>query len=279
MIDLHVHTTFSDGTYSPEDVVELAKEKGLFAIAITDHDTTDGVKIALKKGQEIGLKIISGVEISADFEIEMHILGLFIDVDNTLLQEKLKMLEGFRKERNPKIIEKLRKMGYDISMEDVEKVASGEVIGRPHIARVLVQKGYFDSTKAVFENLLGFGKPAYVKKEKLKPYEAIGAIKEAKGIAILAHPHKYLYLEEGPENVFEELKEYGLDGIEVFHSEHTEKETRELLEIARKLDFVVSGGSDFHGANKPDIEIGIGRGNLNIEVRILEELERKVAGR
>ncbi|WP_039766932.1 PHP domain-containing protein [Caldicellulosiruptor sp. F32] len=279
MIDLHVHTTFSDGTYSPEDVVELAKEKGLFAIAITDHDTTDGVKIALKKGQEIGIKVISGVEISADFEIEMHILGLFIDVDNTSLQEKLKMLEVFRKERNPKIIEKLRKMGYDISMEDVEKVASGEVIGRPHIARVLVQKGYFDSTKAVFENLLGFGKPAYVKKEKLKPYEAIRAIKEAKGIAILAHPHKYLYLEEGPENVFEELKEYGLDGIEVFHSEHTEKETRELLETAKKLDLIVSGGSDFHGANKPDIEIGIGRGNLNIEVGILEELERKVAGR
>jgi len=279
LIDLHVHTTFSDGTYSPEDVVELAKEKGLFAIAITDHDTTDGVKMALKKGEEIGLKIISGVEISADFEIEMHILGLFIDVDNKVLQTKLKMLEVYRQERNPKIIEKLRKMGYDISMEDVEKVASGEVIGRPHIARVLVQKGYFDSTKAVFENLLGFGKAAYVKKEKLKPYEAIGAIKEAKGIAILAHPHKYLYLEEGPENVFEELKEYGLDGIEVFHSEHTEKETRELLEIAKKLDFVVSGGSDFHGANKPDIEIGIGRGNLNIEVRILEELERKVAGR
>lgn len=279
MIDLHVHTNFSDGTYSPEDVVELAKGKGLFAIAITDHDTTDGVKIALKKGQEIGLKVISGVEISADFEIEMHILGLFIDVDNKTLQNRLKMLEMFRKERNPKIIEKLRKMGYDISMEDVEEVASGDVIGRPHIARVLVQKGYFDSTKAVFENLLGFGKPAYVKKEKLKPYEAIEAIKEANGLAILAHPHKYLYLEEGPENIFEELKEYGLDGLEVYHSDHTDKETRELLEIAKKLDLIVSGGSDFHGTNKPDIEIGIGRGNLNIGKEVIEELERKVARR
>ncbi|WAM32267.1 PHP domain-containing protein [Caldicellulosiruptor naganoensis] len=279
MIDLHIHTTFSDGTYSPEDVVVLAKGKGLFAIAITDHDTTDGVKMALKKGQEIGMKVISGVEISADFEIEMHILGLFIDVDNTSLQEKLKMLEGFRKERNPKIIEKLRKMGYDISMEDVEKVASGEVIGRPHIARVLVRKGYFENTKAVFENLLGFGRPAYVKKEKLKPYEAIEAIKRAGGLAILAHPHKYLYLEEGPENVFEELKEYGLDGIEVYHSDHTDKETRQLLEIAKKLDFLISGGSDFHGDNKPDIEIGNGRGNLNIGKEILEELERKVAQR
>jgi len=279
LIDLHVHTNFSDGTYSPEDVVELAKGKGLFAIAITDHDTTDGVKIALKKGQEIGLKVISGVEISADFEIEMHILGLFIDVDNKTLQNRLKMLEMFRKERNPKIIEKLRKMGYDISMEDVEEVASGDVIGRPHIARVLVQKGYFDSTKAVFENLLGFGKPAYVKKEKLKPYEAIEAIKEANGLAILAHPHKYLYLEEGPENIFEELKEYGLDGLEVYHSDHTDKETRELLEIAKKLDLIVSGGSDFHGTNKPDIEIGIGRGNLNIGKEVIEELERKVARR
>lgn len=275
MIDLHIHTTFSDGTCSPEEVVRIAKEKGLFAIAVTDHDTTDGVKIALKKGQEMGIEVISGVEISADFEIEMHILGLFIDVDNVFLQDKLKILEVFRKERNPKIIKKLRKMGYDISMEDVERVASGEVIGRPHIARVLVQKGYFDSTKAVFEKLLGFGKPAYVKKEKLKPYEAIRAIKEANGIAILAHPHKYLYLDEGPENVFEELKEYGLDGLEVYHSDHTDKETRELLEIAKKLDLVISGGSDFHGANKPDIEIGIGRGNLNIGIDVLQMLKRK----
>ncbi|WAM34524.1 PHP domain-containing protein [Caldicellulosiruptor morganii] len=279
MIDLHIHTTISDGTYSPEEVVLLAKEKGLSAIAITDHDTTDGVKMAVKKGQDVGIKVISGVEISADFEIEMHILGLFIDVDNTLLQGKLKMLEMFRKERNPKIIEKLRKMGYDISMEDVERVAAGDVIGRPHIARVLVQKGYFEDTKAVFENLLGFGKPAYVKKEKLKPYEAIEAIKKAGGLAILAHPHRYLYLEEGPEDVFEELKEYGLDGIEVYHSDHTDRETKQLFEIARKLDFLISGGSDFHGANKPDIEMGRGRGNLNVGEEILEELERKVKRR
>jgi len=276
MIDLHVHTTFSDGTFTPQEVVRFAKEKGLFAISITDHDTTDGVKDAIEEGERLGLKVVSGVEISADFEIEMHILGLFIDIDNKFLQQKLKMLEKFRKERNPQIIKKLRQMGYNISMEEVEKLALGEMIGRPHIAKVLVQKGYFSTTKEVFEKLLGFGKPAYVKKEKLKPQEAIEAIKKAGGLAILAHPHKYLYLEEGSENVFLELKEYGLDGIEVFHSDHNQIETSMLLEIAKKLDLAISGGSDFHGENKPEICIGVGKGNLKIDDEIFYMLESRV---
>ena len=279
MIDLHVHTTFSDGTFTPQEVVRFAKEKGLFAIAITDHDTTDGVKDAIEEGERLGLKVVSGVEISADFEIEMHILGLFIDIDNEFLQQKLKMLEKFRKERNPQIIKKLRQMGYNISMEEVEKLALGEMIGRPHIAKVLVQKGYFSTTKEVFEKLLGFGKPAYVKKEKLKPQEAIEAIKKAGGLAILAHPHKYLYLEEGSENVFLELKEYGLDGIEVFHSDHNQIETSMLLEIAKKLDLAISGGSDFHGENKPEICIGVGKGNLKIDDEIFYMLESRVLKR
>jgi len=276
MIDLHVHTTFSDGTFTPQEVVRFAKEKGLFAISITDHDTTDGVKDAIEEGERLGLKVVSGVEISADFEIEMHILGLFIDIDNKFLQQKLKMLEKFRKERNPQIIKKLRQMGYNISKEEVEKLALGEMIGRPHIAKVLVQKGYFSTTKEVFEKLLGFGKPAYVKKEKLKPQEAIEAIKKAGGLAILAHPHKYLYLEEGSENVFLELKEYGLDGIEVFHSDHNQIETSMLLEIAKKLDLAISGGSDFHGENKPEICIGVGKGNLKIDDEIFYMLESRV---
>jgi predicted metal-dependent phosphoesterase TrpH len=279
MIDLHVHTTFSDGTFTPQEVVRFAKEKGLFAISITDHDTTDGVKDAIEEGERLGLKVVSGVEISADFEIEMHILGLFIDIDNEFLQQKLKMLEKFRKERNPQIIKKLRQMGYNISMEEVEKLALGEMIGRPHIAKVLVQKGYFSTTKEVFEKLLGFGKPAYVKKEKLKPQEAIEAIKKAGGLAILAHPHKYLYLEEGSENVFLELKEYGLDGIEVFHSDHNQIETSMLLEIAKKLDLAISGGSDFHGENKPEICIGVGKGNLKIDDEIFYILESRVLKR
>ena len=279
MIDLHVHTTFSDGTFTPQEVVRFAKEKGLFAISITDHDTTDGVKDAIEEGERLGLKVVSGVEISADFEIEMHILGLFIDIDNKFLQQKLKMLEKFRKERNPQIIKKLRQMGYNISMEEVEKLALGEMIGRPHIAKVLVQKGYFSTTKEVFEKLLGFGKPAYVKKEKLKPQEAIEAIKKAGGLAILAHPHKYLYLEEGSENVFLELKEYGLDGIEVFHSDHNQIETSMLLEIAKKLDLAISGGSDFHGENKPEICIGVGKGNLKIDDEIFYMLESRVLKR
>ncbi|WPX08063.1 PHP domain-containing protein [Anaerocellum danielii] len=279
MIDLHTHTTFSDGTLTPQEVVRLAKERGLFAIAITDHDTTDGVKAAIEEGSRLGIKVVSGVEISADFEIEMHILGLFIDIDSKFLQQKLKMLNKFRKERNPKIIEKLRQMGYSISMEEVEKLSSGEMIGRPHIAQVLVKKGYFLSTKEVFEKLLGFGKPAYVKKDKLKPQEAIEAIKKAGGLAILAHPHKYLYLEEGSENVFLELKEYGLDGLEVFHSDHSQKETSMLLEIAKKLDLAISGGSDFHGENKPEIFIGVGKGNLKIDDEIFYMLESRVLKR
>lgn len=275
MIDLHIHTTASDGTYSPEDVVRLAKSSGISHIAITDHDTILGVKRAMKEGEELGIEVISGVEISADFEIEMHILGLFIDIDNQYLLSKLKLLEEFRKERNPRIIKRLQQLGFDITLKEVESLAKGEIIGRPHIARALVEKGYFKNTREVFETLLGFGKPAYVRKEKLGPYEAIEAIKRANGLAILAHPHKYLYLENGIEDVLAELKEYGLDGLEAFHSDHTEVETLQLIEASKKLDMCISGGTDFHGDNKPEIKIGVGRGNLLINDNILKELKRR----
>jgi len=185
------------------------------------------------------------------------------------------MLERFRKERNPKIVSILQKMGYDITMKDVEDISQGEIIGRPHIAKVLVEKGYYKNTRQVFENLLGFGKPAYVKRDKLKPVDAILAIKSANGIAILAHPHKFLYIDEGIENILRELKEYGLDGIEVYHSEHSQSEIKSLIDIAKRLDLSISGGSDFHGENKPDIKLGVGKGNLFVGDEILEELKRK----
>ncbi|MEZ0536266.1 PHP domain-containing protein [Caldicellulosiruptoraceae bacterium PP1] len=276
MIDLHVHTTASDGTFSPSEVVKIAKQSNLSAIAITDHDTILGIQEAKEKAEDLGIEVISGVEISADFEIEMHILGYFIDVNNNKLIDNLLLLESFRHQRNPKIVEKLQQLGYNITIDEIIEVAKDSIIGRPHIAQVLVNKGYFNSPKEVFEKLLSFGKPAYVKKDKLKPFEAINILKESGGLAILAHPYKFLYLEEGVENVFEELKLYGLDGIEAIHSEHSDIETKKLIELANRFSFLITGGSDFHGKNKPDIKLGVGRNNIKVDDEILERLKERL---
>jgi len=276
MIDLHVHTTASDGTYTPSEVVDLAKKIGLTAVAITDHDTVNGLDEAKNQAQKIGIEFIDGIEISADFEIEMHILGYFINPKDHSLLNALNILESFREERNPKIVKKLQLMGYKITMEEVISTANGNIIGRPHIAKVLVDKGYFSNTKEVFDKLLSYGKPAYVKKDKLHPKDAIEIIKGSGGIAILAHPHKFLYLDDSIENILIELMDYGLDGIEAIHSEHSIQEKNRLMEVAEKLSLIITGGSDFHGKNKEDIHLGTGKNNIAVSDEILERLKERV---
>lgn len=276
MIDLHVHTTASDGTYTPSEVVDLAKKIGLTAVAITDHDTVNGLDEAKDQAQKIGIEFIDGIEISADFEIEMHILGYFINPKDRSLLNALNILESFREERNPKIVKKLQLMGYKITMEEVISAANGNIIGRPHIAKVLVDKGYFSNTKEVFDKLLSYGKPAYVKKDKLHPKDAIEIIKGSGGISILAHPHKFLYLDDSIENILIELMDYGLDGIEAIHSEHSIQEKNRLMEVAEKLSLIITGGSDFHGKNKEDIHLGTGKNNIAISDEILERLKERV---
>nr|WP_083436982.1 PHP domain-containing protein [Thermincola ferriacetica] len=275
LIDLHVHTTASDGTLTPAELIRYARGRNLAAVAITDHDTIDGLPEALKEAKQQGFELIPGVEISVEHPAgEMHILGYFVDINNRELAEALQELRRYREERNPRMLQKLRDLGMDISMAEVAEKAGGKVVGRPHFAAVMVEKGYVASFEEAFDKYLGAGKAAYVKKEKLTPRQGIELIQKAGGIPVLAHP-KYLGY-NSIELLIEELKNlkgYGLQGIEAYYSAYSPEETELYLKLAGDYGLLVTGGTDFHGSNKPEIEIGIGCGNLRIPYEILAPLK------
>ncbi|NJD02541.1 MAG: PHP domain-containing protein [Ruminiclostridium sp.] len=273
LIDLHTHTTVSDGSMLPEDLVKYAKSKGLKAIAITDHDTTDGLNGALEESKRIGFEVIPGIEISADFNPEMHILGYFPNGDYVGIAGTLADLRLKREERNPRIVNKLNELGLEITMEEVFEKSSGGVTGRPHIAKVLIEKGYVQSLEEAFDKYLACGRPAYFKKEKLTPRQCIREINAAGGLPVLAHPI-YLRMEyEQLDILLEELVKKGLKGIEAYYADNTSRQTRMLLKLAEKHSLLVTGGSDFHGSFKPDIDIGVGRGNLHIPYDLLVNMK------
>jgi predicted metal-dependent phosphoesterase TrpH len=273
-IDLHLHTTHSDGSLPPAAVLALAHKAGVTALAITDHDITTGIPEALQAGASLGIEVIPGVEISSRFgESELHILGYFLDWQDPALHARLAGLRASRHSRNPQIIERLRAMGQDITYDEVRELAGTESVGRPHIARVLMNKGYVKSAKEAFDRFLAQGKPAYVPRELPDPAEAMAWIRAAKGVPVLAHP---LWAKQNGEGLFAlcgRLKTEGLGGMEVHYSTHNPKQTAELLDIAKRLDLLVTGGSDFHGLTKPDIEVGVGRGGLTVPATLLEPLK------
>lgn len=258
-IDLHTHSTASDGTFSPREVAKKAKEAGLSAIALTDHDTTAGIGEFLLSCRESGIEGIAGVEISAKFRTEMHILGLFIDEKNEEFAEKLERLRNAREIRNREVLKLLAKNGFDITETDIISQKDGATLrntGRAHIARAMVNKGYVKTTDEAFVNYLKKGNSCYVERITYSPEESIKMIKAAGGTAILAHP---VYITEDYDELYKllsELKSYGLDGIECYYNCYTEKFSHMCGEICDKLALLKSGGSDFHGANKPDIALG-----------------------
>ncbi len=273
-IDLHTHTTASDGTLSPKDLVLEAKKAGLKAIAITDHDTTSGLKEAKEMEKLVQVEVVAGCELSVEYpKGQMHIIGLWLPIEPKELNSYLEFLRDKRHYRNQQILDKLRKENIVISYEEVMEVAKGESVGRPHIATVLIQKGFVSSVQEAFDKYLGPNGKAYVPKIKLKPKQAIELLKKEKATVILAHPFS---LNLDPVELKKELirlKDWGLDGIEVFYSEHSEQQTKLYLDLAKKLDLLVSGGSDFHGGVKKDIKLGVGKGNLNLPYSILEKLK------
>lgn len=274
-IDLHLHTTHSDGSLTPAEVLKLASRAGVTAVAITDHDTTAGIPEALRAGATLGIEVVPGVEISSRHgDNELHILGYFLDWQDPMLNERLAGLRASRHTRNPRIIERLRALGLDITYEEVRELAGTESVGRPHIARVLMNKGYVQSAKEAFDRFLAHGKPAYVPRELPDPPEAIAWIRAAHGIPVLAHPFWAGEEAEGLVRLCERLKAAGLGAIEVYYSTHNPRQTADLLDIARRLDLLVTGGSDFHGITKPDIAVGIGRGDLSVPVALLESLKK-----
>jgi len=277
-IDLHLHTTHSDGSQSPAEVVRLAHEASVSALAITDHDITTGLPEAITAGQELGIEIIPGIEISSRHgESELHVLGYFIKWQDAQLNERLMTLRESRHRRNPKIIELLQAAGIDITYDEVRAVAGSDSVGRPHIARVLMDKKIVTTAKEAFDRFLAEGKSAYVPRDLPAPVDAIRWIKDAGGLAVLAHPTWVKTTEGTLIDLARQLKEQGLDGVEVHYSTHTPRQTRTYLSLAKQLGLLVTGGSDFHGMTKPDIEVGTGKGSLHVPDHLLPKLKDAVA--
>jgi predicted metal-dependent phosphoesterase TrpH len=275
MIDLHVHSSASDGSFSPSQLILLAKEKGLTALALTDHDTLSGLDEFERTALETGYKnIVPGVEISVKIpNASLHICGLFVCRHNVELQKLLSWIRDKRNDRNLKIAEKLSNAGYAITIDEVLNFAGGESVGRPHFAKVLIGKGYFSRTQDVFDNALKRGCFAYVPRELPSPEEAILAIHNAGGLAFWAHPlTKDSFSKTQFKNLLRELSAIGLDGIEAYYTTYDKETQNYLLSLAAQENILVSGGSDFHGANMDGVEIGIGAGTLNIPDSVYENI-------
>jgi len=323
LIDLHTHTTGSDGSYIPIEVFKSAMKKKIEILSITDHDTLDGVKSLLKELTESSedsslnsvpnrfaengsrntsskpsmdeaclwqalddgpwtclfsasrilgfsdsrffkelsdldiLVFIPGVEISAEFPKTLHILGYGLDINNKELNSTLKELQNYRLNRNKRMVENMNNLGFEISLEELQKKAGGDLIGRPHFAQLMLEKGYVDSYQEAFDKYLKKGAPLYMNKKRLDPDKAIDLILQSGGIPVMAHPYQTKLNDEDLRSLIKELVSYGLKGIEAFYSEHTEEMTSKYLRYAEEFDLLVTAGSDFHGDNKPETDLGM----------------------
>lgn len=270
-IDLHTHSTFSDGTFTPSQLVKYAEEKGLKAFALTDHDTTEGIKEA--KSIETNVEVISGVEISTRYDKkEIHIVGLYVNENDADLNKQLKYYREKRVTRNFEILEKLNSLGVDITIDDVKESCTGDVISRAHIAKALVSKGFVGSYTEAFDRYLGDNKCAYVPRETLNYEESMELITKAGGVPVLAHPLLYKMSDTNLENMMVKLRQKGLKAVEVYYSTHSNSDTQHIMAMANRVGLIYSGGSDFHGATKPKIDMGTGMGKLTVPYEILEKI-------
>jgi 3',5'-nucleoside bisphosphate phosphatase len=282
-IDLHIHSSASDGTLSPTDILQRAAMLNLSAIAITDHDTLIGTSLAMRAERQAGLHLLSGVEISAappqgyGIPGSLHILGLGIDPDDKTLGEALAQMKTARDNRNPRIVRALNDLGIEIGMAEVAAKVGGSIAGRPHIAQVLMDKGVVASMDEAFDRYLGKGKPAYQDKQRISSAETIGLIRGAGGIAVLAHPGLVEVKGTALECLVAELCEFGLGGLEAYYPEHTASDTATMEALARRHGLKLSGGTDFHGDNKPGVEMGCAKGDFYVPFTVFEALKAALA--
>ncbi|MCQ2397632.1 MAG: PHP domain-containing protein [Lentisphaeria bacterium] len=277
MIDLHCHSRASDGSCTPSEIVALAVKCGLHAIALTDHDTMDGLAEFRRAGEGASVECVPGIELASRKQGEYngyHIVGLYLrESVSDEMSELLASCIRWRQERNLGILERLNEKGFPVTLSEVQQVAGGDVIGRPHIALALVRRGIVSSVAGAFERFLGSGKAAYMHRQEPSPEAAISAIHSMGGVAIWAHPFT-----KGNRTVRQihqlavDLKAIGLDGIEVHYSMHTARQVQNAAEIAREVGLLPSGGSDFHGLTFRNVQMGIGAGNLQVPDRYLEPL-------
>lgn len=277
-IDLHIHTTASDGTCSPEKVVQTAKSVGLSAIAVTDHDTVSGYAQAVAEGRKLGLTVIPGIEISTKYGGPIHILGYFIDPESEKLSPVLEWVVHDRDERNRKMAELMAADGLPVSYEKMHE-RFGEVIGRPHFARLLVELGMAESTQDAFDRYVEKGQKYYLPRNFLSIERSMEIIREAGGVPVLAHPFQYKRDDAGLRDIITHCMDHGLMGIECRYSGYSPRQYGYLEALADEYGLLKTGGSDFHGANKPHISLGTGiGGKLQVPFEFYEKL-RDAAGK
>ena len=262
MLDLHIHTTASDGSLTPTQVVQLARKKGFSLIAVTDHDTMGGVAEALEAGKKYNVDVVPGVEISSGVTLEVHMLGYGMSPDHPVIKAMMEDMRAARVERMERIIENLQKMGVPITVEEVEAVAGG-AIGRPHIAQVLIAHGLVPDVRTAFREYIGVGAKAYVERRKMTSEQVVANIRAAGGVPVLAHGGLLRISEVELNQWIDSMAKKGLMGLECYHNAHTPQMERLLRAAAERNGLLVTGGSDFHGASRPDVEMGTGLSRWN----------------
>lgn len=286
-IDLHTHSTASDGTFTPTELVQLALKKNLQAIALTDHDTVQGIKEAFTAAEGTGLTVIPGIELSTSYTPaspdaskpektrDIHILGLNIDIHNAHFQSLLQNFREERQRRNERMIQALQEAGLQITLQDMESSFPGSVWTRAHFARFLMDTGQVHTMAEAFQRFLGDHAPCFVPREKVTPFQAIQLIHDGGGKAVLAHPLLYHLQEDQLEDLVRQLARCGLDGLEAIYSTNKGMDESKLRLLAKNHGLFITGGSDFHGSNKPSIDLGTGKGKLKIPSELLTHLFSK----
>lgn len=283
LIDLHTHSTCSDGTWTPAQLVAEAKRLDLAALALTDHDTVSGIAEAMEAAEGSSVELIGGIELAAYYQfpwavgerVEIHIVGLWVDPKNEALLAATKDFGARRQRRNREMTALLTRMGFPMTYEELLEEAGTDNCTRAHYARLMVKKGYVADKKEAFSNYIGHGKPGFVPRDLPTPGTCIDLIHQSGGVAVLAHSTLYGLNYGQITQMAQELKDLGLDAMEVRYSTYRPEQEREITKIAQTLDLAFSGGSDFHGDNKPDISLGIGRGRLAVPLSFLEPLRAR----
>lgn len=274
LIDMHVHSCASDGTFAPDALAGEAKKAGLAAIALTDHDTMDGVPSAKAAADALGIELVPGIELSTTYHgCEVHVLGYYLSANYPPLQKKLREFRDFRTTRNERMTQKLQEEGFSISMRQIREHFPDSILTRAHIARFLYASGQIPDIQTAFTQYIGEHCRCYIERPKISPVEAVRLIQNAGGLAVLAHPVLCRLTKPVCRQLILEMKDAGMCGLEAVYSENSPQDERRLRQMADAFGLLVSGGSDFHGANKPQIRLGFGKGNLQIPYAFLQSFK------
>lgn len=278
IIDLHTHTTASDGSYAPAELIRYAEEKGLSAVAVTDHDTVAGVDEAVREGRRLGVRVVPGVELSTRLdECDVHMTALFIDYENRELLGRLRDMAVCRSDRNFRMVDKLKQAGFNIDRSDLERLGEGKLLARGHIAQILIARGYAGNLREALDKYLSKGAPGYVQKEVLPPEECIGLVHNAGGLIFVAHMHQIDPADpEHCMDVCRRLIEMGADGLETRYCEFDDWWREAADSIADQYGCLRSGGSDFHGAMKKGLDLADGYGDLAVPYDFLKSMEESM---